>query len=422
MYSPKEHQTKQGLWKCFRTLTRMSKVYFEDTFKGQTPLESWVIIREKTVDRLGTGKESKIALGTVNASASPEERGESVAGQHADYQLIAVDEASKVDTRTIQALVDTNSDPMNFLALISNPTRLSGFFYDIWGPAKDYWLPVTWNAEESPRVSATKTKALEQQFGRDSNEYRIGVLGLFPVTNEWQFISWDDCERAFEVIRFEPKPENLIIMGIDPSGGGGGDSYAYVLMQGGKCLTAGKFMGNTKECTAKCLLVARDYSVDKIAIDANGIGKGPYDDFMQYAKYHHFEVHGVISHRRSLNRRQYALVRDEIWLKMREALKASTLDLSWFDEVRNHPLRDELRRAFTRIQLKSDVENRLKLESKREYISNGEQSPDLADALALTFYLNAKLYEPYNNNLVRQEKLYREEHTVVHGPNAWTGF
>jgi len=422
VYSPKEHQTKQGLWKCFYTLARFSKVYFEIAFNKPTPIDLWIKIQKKTVERIGTDGESKIALGTINASSDPEERGETAAGQHADFQFLAVDEVSKVPGPVIQALIDTNSESMNSLMLISNGTRESGFFREIFRPTDDdgnfnnpYWQCIKWSAVDSPRVSKIKIQAMIDQYGEDSIEVQVGIYGEFPGINEWSFIQWDDCQKAFEDYDFQPREESLTIMGVDPNGGGNRDKFTIYIEKDKKCLHAEELSGDQKECVAKCVLRARDYKVDTIVVDGNGFGHGASQDLLQFENYHDFTVQVVMPQNVSRNRKKYDRVRDEMWLKLRNDLKEGHIDLSWFERPENQTLKEKLRRSLTTIRLKIDPRDsgRLKLESKNDFISRGEPSPDLADAIALVRRVDGELFIPYENNY-SQKRLLRLENEDNH--------
>lgn len=416
VYSPKEMQTKQGLWKCFRSLLSMSKAYFREEFDDMTPLESWISIKGKVVDRLGTNKESKIALGTINASADSKEMGESVAGQHADYQMVVVDEASKVPTKIIQALEQTNTDPMNVLAMISNPTRESGMFREAFRKFKDFWIGIHWNAEDSPRVSKYRIEALEKQYGRNSVEFKIAVSGEFPGINIQSYVSWDDAQDAIENVITVPDEESYVILGLDFSGSGS-DRTAYTVMKDGKCLGMGYIEGDPSksEGFSHIMSIAKEFRVDIICGDGNGVGHGPCSMLEEASTRAPFEVHTIMVQRRSFYKTRYNRVRDQLYMSLREKFEKGMLDLSVLESEELSDVRLTLTTSLTTLELNYDQDGRLKMPSKQDMRKILGFSPDLLDSLALTCYVKDEYHNAYNNVLSEQEFDYDDYGTTPSG-------
>src|SRR6185369_11538000 len=86
------------------------------------------------------------------------------------------------------------------------------------GPHAHQWLKLRWNAEESERVTKEHIEKM-LKYGRDSNTYRVKVLGLPPLDSGGGAIPYDKImaavNREFDVSDFDP-----VIMSLDPGGGG----------------------------------------------------------------------------------------------------------------------------------------------------------------------------------------------------------
>lgn len=129
---------------------------------------------------------------------------EALAGEHADYLMYIVDEASGVSDKAFGIITGALTQHDNRLLMLSQPTRPSGYFYESHHAlAKNEHNPegiftaICLNSEESPWVSTDFIKLkLAEYGGRDSVEYQIKVLGRFPDSINGFLLGRDACERA----------------------------------------------------------------------------------------------------------------------------------------------------------------------------------------------------------------------------------
>jgi hypothetical protein len=110
-------------------------------------------------------------------TSRPGEKG-ALSGLHSDHMLALVDEAAEVDKEVIDTAIHTMTNDNNMIILISNPHIPTGYFKDTFEDPK--WINITFNAEECPIVSHGTIKDIEEKYGRDSDEYKVSVLGDFP--------------------------------------------------------------------------------------------------------------------------------------------------------------------------------------------------------------------------------------------------
>ena len=121
------------------------------------------------------------------------------------------------------------------------------------------------------------------------------------------------------------------------------------------------------------------YSADAVFVDGGGVGGGVVDRLRQL----HVPVMDVqfggkpdgVGFLTGDDGVQYANKRAEIWGSMRQWLKSGG----------TIPDDQELRSQLTNLQYAFNLRNEIQLEKKEDMKKRGLSSPDIADALALTF-------------------------------------
>ncbi len=158
----------------------------------------------------------------VVAQSCKKENAQSFAGQHArtSTSWYLFDEASEVADLIWQTAYGglTDGEPMFFAW--GQPVRNNGEFYDVCFGGKNS----RWNHRRvDSRTSRFTNKALiaqwEQDYGVDSDYYKVRVLGLPPSASELQYIDKARVELARKR-RQIALPDDPLIVGFDVSGGG----------------------------------------------------------------------------------------------------------------------------------------------------------------------------------------------------------
>jgi phage terminase large subunit len=116
----------------------------------------------------------------ARAKTSSKENTEALAGIHADWVLMAVDEASGVEEPIFETMEGALTSGNILVFLISNGTRNLGYFYDSHHKKAEFWQCFSFNALESPRVSEESVQKWKDEYGEDSVQYAVRVKGLFP--------------------------------------------------------------------------------------------------------------------------------------------------------------------------------------------------------------------------------------------------
>lgn len=174
-----------------------------------------------------------------------------------------------------------------------------------------------------------------------------------------------------------------LIMGIDPAGEGG-DRFAVAFRRGHECES---IIWRNKISATEAVdwidMLIQKHKPALVNIDAGGLG-APLIQFLkerrpEYRKLVKSVNFGSTSQHKNAYPRKPGpkLRRDEMWQRMKE-----WLDL---EEGVKIPDIDQLQSDLIGPKLKPTHNNDFKLESKHEMIKRKVRSPDLADALALTF-------------------------------------
>lgn len=304
---------------------------------------------------------------TINAKATPEEQGEALAGRHEDNMLIIVDEASGIPDAVFRPLERTLTGRLNLVFMIFNPTRNSGYAIESHTKHRDQWVALQWDALDCENVSQDQIARL-RKYGEDSPAYRIGVLGLPPLSDSNALIPYewitDAVNRELAVNQFDP-----VILGCDV--GGGGDKSVVVVRQSGTVQNI--FTNNSKDTMDVANWIASTFWREDASVayvDIIGLGRGVYDRLNQM---------GVVARpadsRGKAKNDRYFNARAEMYFKLREQFEQKCISIPDDQE-----LIDELG------AIKTDPANQNKIIDKREIRKTLGFSPDRADSLAMSFY------------------------------------
>lgn len=311
---------------------------------------------------------------TVNRNASTDEQSATLAGRHARHMMIIVDEAAGVPNAVFSPLEGTLTDPVNFMVLIFNPIRTSGFAIDTQYKDRAKWIALRWNCEESERVSKEHIEYMREKYGEDSTPYRVRVLGLPPLADSDALIPYDWIQDALE--RDLPiDPLASMRQGLDV--GAGGDKSVSIIRCGGKIYPPERNSSPDTGTVARWAVGIRDkYNVSASFVDNIGVGWGVYC-YIRNDLGRSSGVYSADSRGKSINPDRYHNKRAEMYWRLREAFERGEVDL---------PNDEELANQLACIRYEDEGKIQIWKKSKLKTILDGD-SPDEADSLALTYYL-----------------------------------
>lgn len=400
-------QVKDVLW---REISKWIKRSVEDGQFGTIVKDSLTVQGEKIFVKGHSGEEGKEwyaiarSASTAEASDSP---AETLQGFHAQHMMIIVDEATGVPDNVFMPLDQTLTDPVNFLVMTYNPTRTSGFAYRSQHKHKEEWLTYRWNCEESENVSPESIERVARKYGKDSNAYRISVLGLEPVgdTDSVIPLEWvmNAVNRDIVVDKMDP-----IISAVDLARQG--DDKSIILTRQSMKVDPNikSYNGqNTMEMAGWVSLHLAEEEPTCCGIDVIGMGYGVLDRVREVG---HRRISGVNVSESSSRKEKFERLRDELWWKCRKAFEEGFISI---------PDDEELIFELSNVKYKIESNGKIKVESKREMRKRGVSSPNKADALVLTFYFNDKSYreksmeDHYDRDRMENERQVSEDAWMV---------
>ena len=298
--------------------------------------------------------------------------------------LLVFDEASAIaDTiwETAEGAL-TDADTEIIWVAFGNPTRTSGRFHDCFGRFRTRW---TVRQVDSRTVSLTDKRQIAQwiaDYGEDSDFVRCRVLGQFPRAGSMQFIDSESVVAAMNrVPDFAAERDQPLVMGVDVARFGS-DRSVIVLRRGRDACSwpIEKYQGlDTMTLASK--VVERDAAegVRAVFVDEGGYGAGVVDRLRQLGVPFVFGINfggKPETWDEGGAKPLYANKRAEIWGNMKKWLEQGCLP--------NDP---ELLADLTGLQYGYDARSAIQLEKKEDMKKRGLASPDIGDALALTFAL-----------------------------------
>ncbi len=373
IFGPSEPQLRGGIWKELQVLHGKMSPIFKESFDVQATRIS------RTVNPSSCFAEYRLASG---------DKPDNARGIHAHNNFVIVDEASGIDDAVFTgALLNILTDPNAKLCLVSNPSKASGFFWrthcdpDI----RDEWTQVHGQMKDSPHFDPKTFEQLAKNYGGPlSREYRVMVLGEFPLSDIDGLISREWIETAVLNNEVVPASNAPVIWGLDPAGAGK-DSSVLAMRHDNLLLGFEEWRGldptqlaykvrDLYQSTPKNLRPAM------IAVDATGLGHGVYSNLKDFG----LPVHSCIfAGTPTRNPDRYHRVRDQIWFEMREWFQTENVSIP------NHQrLIEELVTPTY-----DDGSGKIKLEEKKALKKRLGRSPDYADALAITFSVNPSRFQ-----------------------------
>lgn len=374
--APTAHQLRDVLWAEINKWIRHS-VHQHAKAETGFDLSEWVGWQaDRVFYKEAKGREWFAIARTCNARASAEDQAETLQGFHEDYLMVVVDEASGVPDPVFRPLEATMTGKCNFALCIFNPTRSTGFAIDTQMASRDRWIALRWNSEESEIVSQDSIDRIAKKYGKDSNPYRIRVLGLPPKADPDTLIPWDwvfSCvDQDIEYMDDDP-----VVMAIDV-GRYGDDASVILTMRGNVVTSIEEFRSmDTEQLSNWAMSRIFDVEPAAVMVDVIGVGAGVADKLRHRTNANVIDVN--VSELPSGDPGKFHRLRDELWWRVREKFEKRALSI---------PDDAELIGELTVVKYDMDM-GKVRIEGKKSMRSRGISSPNKADALCMAHYFEA---------------------------------
>lgn len=308
----------------------------------------------------------------VSARTSSAERPEALAGVHSEHVLLICDEASAIPEPIFESAAGSMSGHAATTVLIGNPTKNSGLFFRTHHALKTDWFTMHVSCIDVPGlVSDDFVKQIAATYGEESNAFRVRVLGEFALRDDDVLIPAELVDAAM-LRDITPDVGDPIVYGLDVARFGN-DRSVLCKRQGNVVLPFRVWSGlDLMQLVGAVVVEANADRPAEICVDSIGLGSGVADRLREMG----LPVRDVnVAESAALNPQANRL-RDDLWMQVRDWLRARACQL---------PKNDDLRQELVSPTYKFTSTGKLQVEPKESLKKRGMRSPDIADALCLTF-------------------------------------
>lgn len=320
----------------------------------------------------------------VDAQTCREENSEAFAGLHAanSTPFYIFDEASAVPDKIWEVAEGglTDGEPMFFC--FGNPTRNTGTFRECFKRNRHRWHTRSIDSRTAKMTNKKLIKQWEEDWGEDSDFFRVRVRGMFPRAADTQFIGGDVVYEAMKRGPGMYMGDDPLICAVDIARGGGDN--CFIGFRRGKDAKSEKTYKipaeksrDSMRVVSMLTMIFDRHKPDVIFIDETGIGGPILDRLVQLG----YNAIGVNFGGKADDEKHYADKTAEMGARCRQWLMNG-------GSIMDDP---QLEMELTTRDYWHDKKDRLVLESKGA-TKNQEGmkkrlgfSPDWADMLYLTF-------------------------------------
>lgn len=310
--------------------------------------------------------------------ADTEALGRSLSGLHSRFPFILLDETGDMPVVLGQKAeqIFTGGVRDGLVMGAGNPTSTTGLLYHVATHGRGQWEVVTITADpddprRTPRVDIEHAREQIARYGRDNPWVKATILGEFPETGFNTLLTLTEVESAMRRARkpqdFEHAQKRI---GVDVARFG--EDRTIIFPRQGLCAFKPVEMRNARsnEIAARVMLAKSKWGSEvEFVDDTGGFGSGVIDSLLQGG------VSAVPVHfAGKANDPRYRNKRAEMWFEMAEWIKRGGC-------LPNIP---ELVGELT-MPTYTFTRGMFQIEEKEQIKERLGRSPDIADALALTF-------------------------------------
>lgn len=337
-----------------------------------------------TKSKVFVNGEEETAFAVYRTATKPE----ALQGFHAKNILFILEEASGIEDAIWEPIEGALTSGNAKALALGNPTRPEGNFYRAFTDQAEFWNTLTMSCIDSTLVNTDYPIRMAKKYGIDSDVYRVRVLGEFPSQVSDAFIPLYICENSLK-LELPHNPVNR--MGVDVARYG--DDYTvWLIRAGGNIVHAErKQTMSTMEIVGSIIRLAREYNIapENIFVDVVGVGAGVCDRLIELG----FAVNEVNNASSPTDEENYINKRVELWGIVKQELVNKLLNL----KIQNDSdMTRELTGELASPKYKYTSKGQYQLESKDDMKKRGVGSPDIADALTMTYF-----YSDGNSSTIR---------------------
>lgn len=289
------------------------------------------------------------------------------------------DEGSAIADVIYETVSGALTTPGAIMLTMGNPTTNGGMFHKIFHSLAHRWLRMTVDSRRARMVNTAQVQQWLEDYGEDSDYFRVRVRGEFPRASSTQFIDSDIIASlwTFKSLDHERYP---VIVAADIARFGD-DSSVITVRQGRKRLEKQRYQKlDTVAMADKIAETVNHYQGEgyrvHIVVDGDGIGGGVVDILRARG----FDVVDVNSGSTADDPDTYYNKKAEMCGRMRQHMKEG-FEAAMPDGQKDRYLEEQLLAMMYGFTNK----NQIQMEKKADMKKRLGYSPDDTDSLSLTY-------------------------------------
>lgn len=324
---------------------------------------------------------------------------ENMQGFHEDNMLFIVDEASGVADPIMEAILGTLSGANNKLLMCGNPTKTSGTFYDSHTKDRNLYKCHTVSSLDSSRTNKENIEILIRKYGENSNVVRVRVRGEFPNQEDDVFIGLSLIEQRSSKQYELPEGKGMaqVILGVDVARFGDDETIIYRNFKGNARMVKNRrgqdLMATVGDIVKEYKTIIGEYPEYQgkiyVNLDDTGLGGGVTDRLREVKREQKLYRMVIIPINAAEKietdtkdgkeaAEHYNNLTTHMWAVVRELLENG--DLMFEDD-------EQTVAQLSSRKYKMASNGKVEIEPKKDMKKRGLDSPDRADALALSCYI-----------------------------------
>lgn len=333
--------------------------------------------------------------------ADPETIGRTLSGLHSMFPFYLIDESGDMPPQMAKSAEQgLTSCEDGLIATAGNPTSHEGLLYNVCSVSRGKWEVYSITADpddpkRSPRIDIEWAREQIELYGRENPWVMALILGEFPPSSINSLLGVEEVEAAMRRhYREEDYSWAQKRLGVDVARFG--DDRTVIFRRQGLASWIPDVLRQqrTTDIAARVQQIKLDWNSEVELVDDTGHwGHGVIDNLLAAG----YSPLGIMFHGPAINPR-YRNKRAEMWFEMAE----------WVKRGGALPKLPELIGELT-APTYTFVNGKVQMEDKDLVKKRIGRSPDLADALALTFAIpdSPSMIDAYPTSS-------RQQHTVIH--------
>lgn len=340
----------------------------------------------------------------ARARTARKEAPEAIAGLHGEYVMLDIDEASGVPDEIFRSAEGSLTGKNTLVVLTGNGTRNQGYFYDTHHNDKENWQILSFNSEDSPIVEDNFVQRMLSKYGRESDEYKVRVLGQFPSSEQMDVSGWIPLLTDNQVTQVSETPfMGRKWLGIDPSGEGD-DTTRWVMRDRfmAKVIQT-EITSNDKTIAKKTYEIIKRHELNPNDVTTGNFGVGADVRAELLLLDHKMDI-------RTINEGDKAT--DDVYLNIRAEM--CFRGRTWM--IRGGAVvGDDLKRDMLAFKYKNNIKGVKQILDKPNLKQLLGRSPDRADAFFMTFAYDESL-DMHSNEQVQGTMVNQTTYSDLHAP------